>query len=214
MKWLSRAILLLMIVAATLWLAFGPRPNHTGPPDRVVVTYWEKWVGDQADAMRAIVRDFNESVGKEKHIWVEYVSLANVQYKTLAATAAGVPPDIAGVWPPQVVQYALADAAMPLDELVHEHQISADDYKKVFWDMCVYRGHVYALPTCPAVVALHYNKLFYYQAADKLRALGLDPLRPPRTLQEFDQYAQALDVPMPGKKRLARAGYFTMDSGW
>jgi multiple sugar transport system substrate-binding protein len=80
--------------------------------------------------------------------------------------------------------------------------------------MCTYQGHVYALPTTPAVVALHYNKLFFYQAADKLRALGLDPTRPPRTLEEFDQYAQALDVPIPGKKRLARAGYFTMDSGW
>src|SRR4051812_24387604 len=110
-----------MVVAATALLAFGPRPNHTAPPDRVVVTYWEKWVGDQADAMRAIVRDFNQTVGKEKRIWVEYVSLANVQYKTLAATAAGVPPDVSGVWPPQVVQYALSGAATPLDDLVREH---------------------------------------------------------------------------------------------
>ena len=149
MKWISRAILLLMIVAATLLLAFGPRPNHATPPDRVVVTYWEKWAGDQADAMRAIVKDFNDTVGKEKKIWVEYISLANVHYKTLAATAAGVPPDVTGVWPPQVVQFCLSGAATPLDDLVREHGISSDDYKKVFWDMCTYQGHVYALPTTP-----------------------------------------------------------------
>src|SRR5439155_9192885 len=106
------------------------------------------------------------------------------------------------------------DSATSLDDLAREHGISADDYKKVFWDMCAYRGHLYALPTTPAVIALHYNKRFFYQAADKLWAMGLDPTRAPRTLAEFDQYAQALDVPIPGKSRFARTVYFTMDSGW
>ena len=55
--------------------------------------------------------------------------------------------------------------------------------------MCTYKGKLYALPTTPAVVALHYNKRFFYQAADKLYALGLDPTRPPRTIEEFDRYA-------------------------
>src|SRR5439155_7748642 len=214
MKWISRSILVLMMASAAVLLAFGPRPLHTAPPGRVVVSYWEKWTGDQADAMRAIVKDFNDTVGAEKGIWVQYVSLATVQYKTLAATAAGVPPDIAGVWPAQVVQFALNDSATPLDDLAREHGISPDDYKKVFWDMCAYRGHLYELPTTPAVIALHYNKRFFYQAADKLWAMGLDPTRAPRTLAEFDQYAQALDVPIPGKSRFARTGYFTMDSGW
>jgi ABC-type glycerol-3-phosphate transport system substrate-binding protein len=214
MKWFSRGILVLMVIAGTLLLAFGPRPHHQIPPGRVVVSYWEKWGGQDAEPMRRVVDQFNNTVGKEKGIYVEYLSMANVHYKTLAATAAGVPPDVAGLWPDQVVQYSLRDAAMPIDELAREYHISADTYKRVFWDMCNYNGHLYALPTTPAVIGLHYNKKFFCESANVLRAQGLDPTRPPRSIAEFDRYAAALDKKIPGTNRLARAGFFTLDSGW
>jgi ABC-type glycerol-3-phosphate transport system substrate-binding protein len=214
MKWISRAILLLMLAGGGYVVAFGPRPHAQAPPGRITVSYWEKWTGADAEAMRAVVSDFNDTVGAEKKIYVEFLSLANVQYKTLAATAGGVPPDVAGLWTAQVTQYALQGAAMPLNDLARQHHISRDDYKPIFWDMCSYRGNLISLPTTPAVVALHYNKKFFYQAADKLRSLHLDPTRAPRTLAEFDRYAQALDVPAADGRHLRRAGYFTMDSGW
>lgn len=213
-KWISRTILVVMLLLGGTLLAFGPRPHGKIPPGRVVVSYWEKWSGPDADPMRAVIEDFNATVGKEKNIFVEYVPMATVQYKTLAATAAGVPPDVAGLWPDQVVQYSLRNAAMPLDELAREYHIKPEDYKKVFWDMCTYQGHLYALPTTPAVIVLNYNKKFFYESADTLRAVGLDPTRPPETISEFDRYAEALDVYIPGTNRIARAGYFTMEPNW
>src|SRR5688500_9629706 len=185
MKWISRVILLLMLSGGAALLAFGPRPNAKVPPGRIVLNYWEKWTGPDAAAMRRIVDDFNNSVGAEKGIYVRMVSLANVQHKTLASTAAGVPPDIAGLWTAQLVQYALRRALLPLDELAAEHGIDKADYKPIYWDICNYQGKLYALPTTPAVVALHYNKTFYYEAAGKLYAAGLDPTRAPRNLKEF-----------------------------
>jgi ABC-type glycerol-3-phosphate transport system substrate-binding protein len=214
MKWISRTILVVMLCLGGALLAFGPRAHHEVPPGRMVITYWEKWSGQHAPPQRVVVVEFNATVGKDKGIYVEYISMANVHYKTLASTAAGVPPDLAGLWPDQVVQYSLRDAATPLDGLAREHHITPGGYKKVFWDMCSYDGHLYALPTTPAVIALHYNKRIFYEAQDKFRTLGLDPTRPPRTIQEFDRYAEALDVHIPNTTRLARAGYFTMDSGW
>ena len=202
-----------MVLGAAALVALGPRPYRDVPADRTLVTYWEKWTGPDAEAMRAIVDDFNRTVGAEKKIHVQYISLANVQYKTLAATAGGVPPDIAGLWTAQVMQYALRGGAMPLDRLADEFGIDETDYKSIYWDICTYDGKLWGLPTTPAVVALHYNKHFFYQAADKLEAMGLDPTRAPTSIREFDQYAQALDVRGPDG-RLDRAGYFTMDSGW
>src|SRR5256885_1661393 len=161
MKWISRSILMVMIALGGLLLALGPRPQESIPAQRVVVQYWEKWSGADADPMRAVVEDFNSTVGKQRGIYVEYISMATVQYKTLAATAAGVPPDVSGLWPDQVVQYSLRNAAMPLDELAREYHIKPEDYKKVFWDMCTYQGHLYALPTTPAVIVLNYNKRFF-----------------------------------------------------
>src|SRR5436190_1423425 len=126
MKWISRAILIVMIALGGMLLAFGPRPHEKIPSGRVVLQYWEKWSGVDAEPMRAVVEDFNTTIGKEKGIYVEYISMATVQYKTLAATAAGVPPDIAGLWPDQVVQYSLRNAALTLDELAREYKISGD----------------------------------------------------------------------------------------
>ncbi|NIR02910.1 MAG: extracellular solute-binding protein, partial [Gemmatimonadales bacterium] len=47
------------------------------------------------------------------------------------------------------------------------------------------RGRMYALPTTPASLALHWNKRLFREA-------GLDPERPPRTLEELDRYADLL----------------------
>jgi ABC-type glycerol-3-phosphate transport system substrate-binding protein len=214
MKWISRAILWLMIVAAALLMALGPRPDAKIPPGRIVITYWEKWGADQAAAMKRIVDTFNDTVGAQKGIYVQYLSLTNVDRKTLTATAAGVPPDVAGLWERNVAPFAARGALLPLDQLAQSHGLNASHYKPVYWKACRYNNHLYALPSTPGVVALHYNKKIFYQNADKLRAAGLDPTRPPRTIAEFDRYAAALDYRDPRTGRLERAGYFTMEPGW
>src|SRR2546421_6209176 len=95
---------------ALLLLAFGPRAGDEFPRDAVVVDYWEKWTGDEESAMRQIVNDFNDGVGRQKHIFVRYLSTSGVEQKTLVATAAGVPPDIAGLYNQDVPQFAAMDA--------------------------------------------------------------------------------------------------------
>jgi ABC-type glycerol-3-phosphate transport system substrate-binding protein len=66
-------------------------------------------------------------------------------------------------------------------------------------------------------VALHYNKRLFQERAPALRAAGLDPARPPRTLDELDRYAKALDTykTLPGgRKQIDSAGYLPMEPGW
>lgn len=212
-------VLSLLVGLAVYILAVAGRT--TPPPasaNRVVVRYWEKWTGKEAEQMMEIVDDFNATVGKEKGIYVQYLSMSNVNQKTLVATAAGVPPDIAGLWDTQVAQFAAINALEPLDELAAQHGITAEYYKPVYWAGCRYEGRLWALISTPAAVALHYNKRLFLERADNLRAAGLDPARPPRTLNELDRYAAALDVektvPGSGKKQIASAGYLPMEPGW
>src|SRR5438445_12323814 len=108
--------------------------------------------------MQQIVDDFNRTVGREKKIYVRYLSITAVDKKTLISTAAGVPPDVAGLWDAQVAQFADLDAIEPLDELAGACGINESMYKRVIWETCTYAGHLWALPTTPAGVALHYNK--------------------------------------------------------
>src|SRR4051812_35247461 len=98
-------------MAGGVFVAFGSGgPPPAAPPGAVVVTYWEKWTGAEAAQMRQIVDDFNTSVGRNKKIFMQYLSMANIDQKTLVSVSAGVPPDIAGIWDQQVAQYAALGA--------------------------------------------------------------------------------------------------------
>lgn len=219
MRKILRSLIVAAMVCSAAWLiAFvRPRDIEKVPPGRVVVQYWEKWTGREADQMRQIVADFNNTVGAEKGIWVSYLSMTAVDQKTLLATAAGVPPDVAGVYDGQIVQYAEQDALEPLEAMAREHGITEGYYKPAYWTACNYQGHLWGLVSQPAAVALLYNKRIFQERAGALRAAGLDPDRPPETLEELDRYAAALDVwetDASGRKRLVQAGYIPMEPGW
>jgi ABC-type glycerol-3-phosphate transport system substrate-binding protein len=125
MRALKWSILSLFCVLAAGILAFGPRPNRQLPPDSVVVDYWEKWTGNEEHQMRSIVDEFNRTTGAQQHIYVRYVSTAAINQKTLVATAAGVPPDIAGLYDWNLVQFAAMNALEPLETMAREHGIEA-----------------------------------------------------------------------------------------
>ncbi len=173
------------------------------PPGPVVVTYWEKWTSFEGDAMRAVVDAFNR---KQKRVFVKLLTVSGIENKTLMAVAGGNPPDVAGLYGPNVAQYADAKAIMPLDDLCAEYGIRASQYIPCYWDIGVYRGHVYSLPTTPASTALHYNRKM-------LREAGLDPARPPMTIEELDAYAEKI-TRRGERNRIVRAGFMPAEPGW
>src|SRR5262245_38529707 len=124
-KAVKTAIISALVVSAALLLAFGPRANDQFPRDAVIVDYWEKWTGFEEAAMRQIVNDFNSTVGREKHIYVRYLSTSAIVDKTLVATAGGVPPDIAGLYNQNIPQFAAQNALEPLDERAAARGITA-----------------------------------------------------------------------------------------
>ncbi|HEY1921472.1 MAG TPA: hypothetical protein VGG44_01805, partial [Tepidisphaeraceae bacterium] len=63
----------------------------SAPEGRIRIQYWDKWTGLEGQQMQNVVDAFNETVGKEKGIWVDFTSMSQIDRKTLVATAAGVP---------------------------------------------------------------------------------------------------------------------------
>jgi len=213
MKWMRAALIVLLIVAAGGLILFGPRAGNAPPAGLVVVEYWEKWTNKEEAEMRQIVDWYNETVGREKGIFVRYLSTSSINQKTLIATAAGVPPDIAGIGDSSLAQFAALDALEPLDELAAAYGITAEKYKRVFWDECHYDGKLYGLVSTPYDVALHFNTKHFADKADSLRAAGLDPTRAPRTIRELDAYAAVLDTINAGGG-IEIAGYLPLEPGW
>ena len=197
------------ILLAALFLPLaavpGSRATAAAPSgERVKVVYWEKWTGFEKDAMEKIVKEFNESQYK---IEVEYLSVSSVNQKTLIATAGGRPPDVAGLWDGDVVVFADKNALIPLDDFLPGSGIGPETYIPVYWDMCTYQGHVWALPSTPATTALHWNKEIFRKA-------GMDPERPPKTFAELDEFSRKLTRVDPDTKQIVEMGFLPPEPGW
>lgn len=182
-----RTVFLLVLLGAPAvgLLTFGPRGQVDVPPGRTVIRYWEKWTGVEALAMQRIVDQFNDTIGAEKGIWVEYAAVSNVEQRTLIATAGGDPPDVAGLYDHVVPQFADQGALGELGGLVEEFGIDPEAFKPIWLEICRYQGKLYALPSTPYTIALYYNRRLFREA-------GLDPDCPPGTIAELTEYARRL----------------------
>jgi ABC-type glycerol-3-phosphate transport system substrate-binding protein len=151
---------------------------------RIVIHYWEKWTGFEDDAMQAVIDDFNAS---QHRIFVQKLMMGEIERKVMLATAGKNPPDVAGVYSYTIPGFSEKGALTPLDKMVARAGIKPDDYIPVFWKMCTHHGFLWALPSAPATIALHWNKKLFREA-------GLDPERPPQSLDELEAMSDKLTI--------------------
>ena len=193
MAWIRSTLMWGVVAGGAALLVFGPRPDLGTREDEVtVVDYWEKWGGLEGSQMQQIVDAFNETVGREKSIFVRYLSVSSVNQKTLVATAAGVPPGhcrhVGEQRPAVRARWARWNR---WTSWRREYGITETYYKEVYWKGCQYEGQLYALVSTPWSRGPALEQGVFEEAADRLRAAGLDPDRAPATLDELDAYAEA-----------------------
>ncbi len=207
----SILLTLLLAVPAAGLILFGPRGQAHVPPGRTMIHYWEKWTGVEAQSVQRLVDEFNQTVGAEHDIWVDYNAVSNVDQRMLIATAGGDPPDVAGLFDYIVPQFADQGALLPLDELAREFDIPLETFKPVWLEIGRYDGRLYALPSTPFTIALYYNRRLFREA-------GLDPDRPPATTAELNDYAVRLTRHeiVDGKQKITQLGFTTSPGmlGW
>ncbi|HLK15948.1 MAG TPA: ABC transporter substrate-binding protein [Fimbriimonadaceae bacterium] len=177
-------------------------PLKHDKPGRIHIKYWEKWSGFEFDAIKKIVDDFNASQDK---IFVDLLQTSEIENKAMFAISAGVPPDVAGLYSPNVPHYADERAIIPLDDFCRESGITQGDYIPAYWQLMTYKGKVFALPTTPASTALHYNRGLF-------REIGLDPNKPPETMEEMDAISDKMTVEKDG--HIDRVGFTPSEPGW
>ena len=197
------------------------------------ITYWEKWTGFEGEAMDAVIDDFNaKEVDKAKSdpnyapIEVEKVTISNVEQKLLIAIAGGNPPDLAGNYSFYVASYADNGALTDLGPMLSKAGFDRTRYIEHYMQLGEYHGKTWAVPIVPASIALLTNKRLFKEA-------GLDPEKPPTTIEELDAFAEKLtkwEVTLPNgekkvetgylpdvpdsQKRLIQAGFLPGEPGW
>lgn len=195
--------MLLRAAIAIIALLAGARPVSAKP--RVVLDYWEKWTLFEQKAMEAVVDDFNKAQGPDG-IFVRYIMTSDIDEKALIAIAGGDPPDLVGLGDYDLVSYADKNAFMPLDKYLKDAGIVGSSYLPAYWNDCIYHGQMWAVPTTPASVALHWNKGMFRKA-------GLDPEKPPRSIDELDRMAERLVV-KDSAGHITQMGFLPSEPGW
>lgn len=192
-------LLAVLIVVTAIYSEMIAHPTyHDG---KIHVIYWEKWTDFEGDAIRKTVEAFNRS---QNRIHVDLLTVSGIENKTLLAIAGGDPPDVAGLYGPNVAQYADDNAIIPLDSYCKRYGLDRNHFIPVFWDMGHYHGHQYALPSTPATTALHYNMAM-------LQAAGIT--HPPQTIEELDADAAKITT-RDANGNIQKVGFLPTEPGW
>ena len=192
--------------AAVVAIAFATSEQvvkRTPVAGKTTVIYWEKWTGFEGEAMRQIVNDFNKS---QDRIYVKMLTISNVNDKTLLATSGGNPPDVAGMWGEQTVQFAENGAAMDLTDYAKQYNLTQDKYIPVYWDLMTVNGKVLTFPTTPATTAMHVRR-------DLLPAKYSAPKNFPQTIEELDALSTELSK-FEKDGRIKMAVFLPGEPGW
>ena len=153
--------------------ACGPEPSEQS--DTITIEFWTIALGDAfADYILGMISTYEEAHPGVKIKWVD-VSGGEVAEKFLAALVGDTPPDLANIYDlPRFLQY---DILVDMDQAVP----ALDKAKRLdnFWHGVGYfQGANYVIPWYVGVTMLWYNKDLFLRA-------GLDPDRPPRTIDEM-----------------------------
>lgn len=199
---------------APLLVAAGICLSQLGAADNIKpktdLNLWGVAIGADDKGVEAVIREFERL---NPDIVVRSLSMGaggmNPQ-KLLTSIVGRVPPDVINQDRFTISDWASRGAFRSLDDLIERDRRTDPDtprreqYYPAVWNEGSYGGKVYAIPTDADNRALYWNRAIFRAHADKLRAAGLDPERPPRTWSELLAYSKVLTEYQPdGTLKLA-----------
>jgi multiple sugar transport system substrate-binding protein len=147
----------------------------------VTIEYWQYFFESEVNLVNDLIVDFQK---KNPNIKVEqkHFPYDSYQQKVAAAISAGTGPDVINLFYGWVPKYVKSKS---LQELPSKY-FSAATIEKEFAPMVTvnkFDGKYYTIPTAVRTLGLFWNK-------DIFKANGLDPEKPPKTLDELVDYAK------------------------
>lgn len=170
------------------------------PAEKTVLRVWITW-GDNPAQLQALF----DKYGAANNVKVE-VTAPVEEDKILPALTGSEPPDILVLSGGDLVKsYAKEGMVLELSEAIKTGNIDLNDFFPAPLAQCQDRGKIWCLPWGTDVYALFWNKDLFEDA-------GLDPERPPQTMEELVEYADKLTKFGPDGK-LEQVG-FIPDQSW
>ena len=194
------SFLAVVLLAVSFALAGGSAEQATTSESSDVVTtisnpitieFWHSFSGDvQLPVIEGLVKEFNDTVGKEKGITVVPVAQGSgpqLYSKVIGAIKAGDVPAVAMTKVIYNEDYVTADASVDLTPYINDSEVGITDFDDFFpafqeESMGYSKEGIYSLPLAKNVDVVYYNADFFAE----------NGLVPPRTWDELEVVAQKI----------------------
>ncbi len=167
--------------------------------------------GPLGEVLDGLIAEYN---AQQSRYWIKGTSMGSydtLQKKILASVVAHRSPDISQNFEALTLKLSRAGKLVCLDDLIAREPDPAafrSDIIPVLLANNLFEGKLWSFPFNKSVPVLYYNK-------DMFRESGLDPERPPRTVEELFDYARKLTRDDDGDGHPEIWGYaFTLRNEW
>lgn len=175
-----RFVVVLVTLMSLLTACGGKGAGTAGGGEPEVLRVWITW-GDNP----AQIQELFNRYGEANNVKVEVNSPVEDD-KVIAALSGSEPPDVLVLGGPDNVSTWVNEGLVaPLDDLAATYKIDLQDIYPAMLAQGKYQGKLYALPWGSDTYGLFWNKDLFEEA-------GLDPEKPPETMEEMLEYADKL----------------------
>ncbi len=173
----------LWMIPITLMLVLG---LVTGVQAAIKINAWTGLSGDDKGRFEEMINAFNTSQ-KEVEVVPSFYQWDLLHSKLVASVQTGGAPEMLLMWVTVLPEMVSMGALQPMDDLLGEAGVKAEDFVPRAWSLGVIGGKRYGVPMDTHLLGLYYNTELFEKA-------GLDPNKPPVNMDEFVTAAKKLTV--------------------
>ncbi|MCE1248467.1 MAG: ABC transporter substrate-binding protein [Firmicutes bacterium] len=185
--------LLIAAVFIIIAVAAGCAPKHAIDPGKTKIEFWTISLSPTYnDYVNGMIAEYEKQHPDVQIEWLD-IPMNAIKQKLMASIAGGVPPDVVNVNTEFAQLMAQNNAIVNMDSAVPD--VSKALYFEGLWNAAKFEDKNFAIPWYVTTRLVIYNKELFKKA-------GLDPEKPPTTLEEVGQYARQI------KEKTGEYGYF------
>jgi len=182
------SLVIVVMLAACGGEEAGPvseTPGATPSAGPVEINIWHSEPAANEETLKSMIARFNASQNEVKVKPVFQGSPDDVMTKLMASTGSGQVPAIVFTMETYIQRLIDSGFVTPLQDFVDREDYDLSDLDERSVQSYTVEGNLWGMPYNVDIPLLYYNKVVF-------REVGLDPERPPQTLEELREYSQKI----------------------